>query len=566
MHAPEAKTQFPRFENRDTGCSNGLWNLHACMQAFLPRGLSIRSASGPFPSTKVAMWLCEVLAEVLRSGSPTEQREAVHSLDRLSTLPEEIPKIIAAGAVPGLVQQLRSHSQEVQVAAARVLDRLADKDSRQFMASTDSATSALAELLKSSSAEVQLQAALTLQGFALKAQIASAGAIIPLVQLLTAGSSTAAVKAAAGRTLGIYMAAVTGVLNQAVGAGVIPPLVEGLKSGSTDEPEAAAMALYTASGAAHHKAKVITAGAVPPLVRLLPSASQAVQMLAAQNLAALATLESDGICTGIAEAGAIPHLITMLHSRRPDSSTPYERFVLEAAAMALGRLAVNERARMQIAAAGGIGALVTAMQSGSAATQEHAAMALDRLSSDAGNRAGIAEAAIPALIHLLQSGSAEAQGHAARSLVQLSASPDIGLKISAAGATAPLTRMLHSSSAPLREVAALVLGKLPHAGSDAASAPPSAAPPPSAIATPGITLAAPSNRQQQQPSEKKKKGVVRNQPCWTCGATGVPLKKCSGCAVASYCGADCQKVDWRAHKGKCAGLKAAAAAQQHQKV
>ncbi len=47
--------------------------------------------------------------------------------------------------------------------------------------------------------------------------------------------------------------------------------------------------------------------------------------------------------------------------------------------------------------------------------------------------------------------------------------------------------------------------------------------------------------------------------CWKCGAQGLPLKKCAGCDVALYCGAGCQKVDWKegGHKAKCAGNKAA---------
>ena len=58
-------------------------------------------------------------------------------------------------------------------------------------------------------------------------------------------------------------------------------------------------------------------------------------------------------------------------------------------------------------------------------------------------------------------------------------------------------------------------------------------------------------QQQQQPPRPRKS-------CWTCGATGVPLKKCSVCVVAAYCGAGCQKADWKAHKGQCAGLEAGA--------
>ena len=38
----------------------------------------------------------------------------------------------------------------------------------------------------------------------------------------------------------------------------------------------------------------------------------------------------------------------------------------------------------------------------------------------------------------------------------------------------------------------------------------------------------------------------------------MPLKKCSMCAIAAYCGAGCQKADWKAHKGQCAELKAGA--------
>ena len=38
--------------------------------------------------------------------------------------------------------------------------------------------------------------------------------------------------------------------------------------------------------------------------------------------------------------------------------------------------------------------------------------------------------------------------------------------------------------------------------------------------------------------------------CAACGAAGAPLM-CSGCLAASYCGAECQRRDWRAHKAAC---------------
>jgi hypothetical protein len=51
-----------------------------------------------------------------------------------------------------------------------------------------------------------------------------------------------------------------------------------------------------------------------------------------------------------------------------------------------------------------------------------------------------------------------------------------------------------------------------------------------------------------------------------CGARAVgaaaPLKRCSACALAAYCGADCQRLDWRRHKPECRAAAAARAADQ----
>ncbi|KAM0327214.1 hypothetical protein ACHAQA_006348 [Verticillium albo-atrum] len=52
-------------------------------------------------------------------------------------------------------------------------------------------------------------------------------------------------------------------------------------------------------------------------------------------------------------------------------------------------------------------------------------------------------------------------------------------------------------------------------------------------------------------------GGAAKERCSSCGATeakgtGGPLKKCSRCQTAKYCGAECQKKDWRTHRGECA--------------
>jgi hypothetical protein len=38
--------------------------------------------------------------------------------------------------------------------------------------------------------------------------------------------------------------------------------------------------------------------------------------------------------------------------------------------------------------------------------------------------------------------------------------------------------------------------------------------------------------------------------CDACGKKCVP-SKCGGCGMARYCGKDCQKSDWKNHKGNC---------------
>ena len=39
--------------------------------------------------------------------------------------------------------------------------------------------------------------------------------------------------------------------------------------------------------------------------------------------------------------------------------------------------------------------------------------------------------------------------------------------------------------------------------------------------------------------------------CAVCGASSGELLLCSGCHGVRYCGRDCQKADWRAHKAAC---------------
>ena len=49
-----------------------------------------------------------------------------------------------------------------------------------------------------------------------------------------------------------------------------------------------------------------------------------------------------------------------------------------------------------------------------------------------------------------------------------------------------------------------------------------------------------------------------NQECCKCGArdgdAGVKLKRCGGCKCITFCGVECQRVTWKAHKATCKAI------------
>ncbi|CAE7246869.1 PUB12 [Symbiodinium sp. CCMP2592] len=244
-------------------------------------------------------------------------------------------------------------------------------------------------------------------------------------------------------------------------AGAIPPLVE-LLSSSTPEAQAAAAGVLRNLAADDYDNDVLIAeaGGIPALVELLRSSTPEVQAAAAGVLRNLAAddYDNDVLSVLIAEAGGIPALVELLRSSDPKDPT-----VQRNAAGALKNLSANADNKALIAKAGGIPPLVSCLTTGTAWAQQKAAATLGKLAMDwtfvepdivplpeaseiaEANRALIASAgAIPRLIALLMDGG-ECVEVAAYALRPFSSSEDTRVAIVDAGAIPVLANLLTRS-------------------------------------------------------------------------------------------------------------------------
>ena len=520
-------------------------------------------------------------------------------------------QIMEAGAIAPLVQLLKSSSENLHGLAADTLAFLAEDSSARTRIVAAGAIEPLLHLLRTSTVAVQMTAAMAIRIIAgdYADLVAGAGAIPLLVQLLK--SPSVGVQDEATQTLGNLACTSVNTIAQIVAAGAMPLLVGLLRiSVSSAETETLRREAAVTLGhlAVRAQSKAIAAGAIKPLVSLLTSGSEDTKLAALRALFNL-SCESKAGQDGLAAAGAIAPIVQLLRA-----ATPKE---LQAqAALTVANLASNN-AELVIKA-GAIPLIVKCMTAGSTETKQWAALALCYIASDFENQAALLAAApLLPLVHLLTSSSEQAQEHAQQVLLYLSSTSSFPKQFVAAGAIPPLVHMLRSEStsvqlravvmlqlltakgrpdilAPVESAGALPLlaglqttsgsGEMrynstrllqaltlgtslfrdPEKGcpstlpSTAANRwtlvhPASAAGPPSTAgaALPSATASPQQQQQQQLPPQPRKS-------CWSCGATGVPLKKCSACAVATYCGAGCQKADWKAHKGQCLGLKTGA--------
>lgn len=190
------------------------------------------------------------------------------------------------------------------------------------------------------------------------------------------------------------------------------------------------------------------------LVGKLATGSRDIQRQAAYELRLLAKTGMDNRRI-IAEAGAIPFLVTLLCS--PDSR------IQENAVTALLNLSIQENNKMLIMAAGAMDSIVEVLQSGKTMeAKENAAATIFSLSIIGENKAiiGAHPRAIPALVRLLGEGTTAGKRDAATALFNLALFNVNRGKVILAGAVPLLVDLLTDDKAGITDDALAVLALL----------------------------------------------------------------------------------------------------------
>ncbi|GAB4816915.1 hypothetical protein N2152v2_003961 [Parachlorella kessleri] len=236
-----------------------------------------------------------------------------------------------------------------------------------------------------------------------------------------------------------------------VSAGAIPPLVRLLESDDKDTQGNAACALANlAAGNEDHETAIVSAGAIPSLVRLLESKDKDTQRYAVCAIANLAGGNADHT-TAIVSAGAIPHLVRLLYSKDKDIQC-YAAATL--AALAAG----NAEHVAAIVAAGAIPPLVRRLRSKHKGIRYEAACAIANLANAEHAAAIVSAGAIPSLVCLLERKDKDTQHPAACAIANLAnGNAEHAAAIVSAGAIPSLVRLLGSKDEDVQHQAVRAL-------------------------------------------------------------------------------------------------------------
>ncbi|KAK0590449.1 hypothetical protein LWI29_027312 [Acer saccharum] len=245
-----------------------------------------------------------------------------------------------------------------------------------------------------------------------RSKFGASGVIQPLVLMLV----SPCLDAREASLLALLNLAVRNERNKVkiVTAGAIPPLVDLLKFQNGTLRELATAAILTLSAAAPNKPAIAASGAAPLLVQILHSGSVQGRVDAVTALHYLSTCTENS--APILDATAVPPLINLLKECKK-----YSKFAEKSTAL-LEILSNSEEGRIAITnSVGGILTLVETVEDGSLISMQHAVGALLTLcqsSRDKYRELILKEGAIPGLLRLTAEGTFEAQERA-RTLLDL---------------------------------------------------------------------------------------------------------------------------------------------------
>ncbi|KAL6975510.1 hypothetical protein U1Q18_024306 [Sarracenia purpurea var. burkii] len=245
-----------------------------------------------------------------------------------------------------------------------------------------------------------------------RSKFAAAGVIQPLVFMLV----SPAMDAREASLLALLNLAVRNERNKVriVTSGAIPPLVAFLKLQNNSLRELATATILTLSAAAPNKPTIAASGAAPLLVQILSSGSVQGRVDAVTALHNLSTGSENP--TLVLDSKAVSPLINLLKECKK-----YSKFAEKTSAL-LEILSNTEEGRSAISSSeGGILTLVETVEDGSLVSTEHAVGALLTLCQSCRNKYReliLKEGAIPGLLRLTVEGTPEAQERA-RTLLDL---------------------------------------------------------------------------------------------------------------------------------------------------
>ena len=366
------------------------------------------------------------LVRLLNKGSDQAAEYAAAALEALSRgCAENQVGLLRDGAIQPLIELLGSDSDETQVHALGALLNISSPND----ANRNAVVRPLVSLLEVRNADAQIRAAELLAMLASKSSancdaIFAAGAIRPLVDLLGDGRHVSGLQVRSADALcylsrqGAHKAAI-------IEAGGVPPLVQMLRSRDSDGQAKASGALVHIASVTAAQPMITEAGGIGLLVALLSNERVDCQKHAAGALWHLEGARGENKAELVKCGGILP-LVRILD--RVESADAHESaagvladLAKEHEKKAAGATSSSKRAMVNL---GCIRGLVGLLASGTSAAQKHASCALWGITLEARYVPEVVEReGVEALVGLLRH-SGEAQGYAAAALLNMAANAD----------------------------------------------------------------------------------------------------------------------------------------------